>query len=327
MILEGRYSIFSYLIIGQQLNFITIFKMTHYLFFGKLDLCNRLCYNNILRLNNKNNEDILMIQRAPGPDFVGVGVQKSGSTWLTEVLRQHPEVFLPKKEIDFYSRKFRKGYSWYHNWFSNKGDRVAGEFTPLYLISPLRNLSRKSNYPEWVPPRLYFWRKNPSARDELKAHYPGIRVFAIFRNPIDRAWSYYWFRIRIRKEGGRKIFPFEKMWNNDGRWIRTNGLYAQHLACWREAFPNFGVFFYEDIKRDPFGLARAIYRFIGVDDKFTPDINHWPLKGEYEPMPPSIREMLVDFYREQILIFSAMTGRDLSHWLYAKEASPRGDQQ
>jgi len=59
--------------------------------------------------------------------------------------------------------------------------------------------------------------------------------------------------------------------------------------------PDFGVFFYDDIKKDPLGLARSVYRFIGVDDGFTPDVSHWPLKGEYEPMPPILQEMLVDF--------------------------------
>ena len=105
------------------------------------------------------------------------------------------------------------------------------------------------------------------------------------------------------------------MWADDGRWIRTQGLYAHYLAYWREAFPDFEVFFYDDIKGDPTGLARAVYRFLGVDDTFVPATNRWPSKGQYEPMPPEIRKMLVEHYREQILKFSEMTGRDLSHWL------------
>jgi hypothetical protein len=32
-------------------------------------------------------------------------------------------------------------------------------------------------------------------------------------------------------------------------------------------------------------------------------------------MPPDIRQMLVEYYREQIVRFAEMTGRDLSHWL------------
>jgi hypothetical protein len=35
-------------------------------------------------------------------------------------------------------------------------------------------------------------------------------------------------------------------------------------------------------------------------------------------MPPEVREPLVKFYKDQILRFSEMTGRDLSHWLEVK---------
>jgi hypothetical protein len=105
------------------------------------------------------------------------------------------------------------------------------------------------------------------------------------------------------------------MWADDGRWIKTQGLYAHHLSYWLEVFPDFGIFFYDDIQKDPGGLVKALYRFIGVDDNFIPQTNRWVNKGEYEPMTPAIREMLVDFYREQILKFSDMTCRNLSHWL------------
>jgi len=265
---------------------------------------------------NHLNKDTPMVPRLKGPDFVGVGVQRAGTTWLAFVLAQHPEVLITKKEIDFFVRKFRKGYRWYHNWFRNKNGRMAGEITPNYIISPRPDSTHKEFYPKWNPRRkLLFWQKKLSARDELKTHYPGIRVFAIFRNPVDRAWSYYWFWKRRKNKLGKRVIPFERMWADDGRWIKTQGLYAHHLSYWREVFPDFGIFFYDDIQKDPVGLVKAVYRFIGVDDNFIPETNRWVNKGKYEPMPPAIREMLVDFYREQILKFSAMTCRNLSHWL------------
>jgi hypothetical protein len=281
--------------------------------------------------------------RLEGPDFVGVGVQKSGSTWFADVLAQHPAILIPQKEIHFFNRYFYKGYHWYHNLFRNKNSRLAGDFTPNYFISPPPDPMHKEFYPHWnlrrillyhrrkgsQPDTVYkafydywklgrillFWFQQPSARDELKAHYPRIRVFAIFRNPVDRAWSAYW-DWRGRKEKRNKNFvSFDELWINNGRWVQSHGLYAHYLAYWREAFPEFGVFFYDDIKKDPIGLAQAAYRFIGVDDTFKPATNRWLNKGEYTPMPASIREMLVNFYREQILRFAEMTGRDLSHWL------------
>ena len=284
-----------------------------------------------------------MEPRSEGPDFVGVGVQKSGSTWFADILAQHPAILIPKKEIHFFNRYFYKGYHWYHNLFRNKKGRLAGDFTPNYFISPSSDPMHKEFYPHWNLRRillyhrrkapqpntgykafcdyrklrriLLFWFQQPSARDELKTHYPRIRVFAIFRNPVDRAW----FRIlgleASKRTAQQKIRLLDEFWINDGRWVQSHGLYAHYLTYWRESFPEFGVFFYDDIEKDPTDLAQAAYRFIGVDDTFKPATNRWLNKGEYTPMPASIREMLINFYREQILRFAEMTGRDLSHWL------------
>ncbi len=255
--------------------------------------------------------------RSDGPDFVGVGIQKGGTTWLGEVVAQHPQVLMRKKEIDFFVRFFHKGYRWYEHWFRDKKGRIAGEFTPNYIISPRPDPTHREFYPRWNPKRtVLFWRKQPSARDELEAHYPDVRVLAMFRDPADRAWSAYWFWRHRKERLGKRFVSFEKMWNDDGRWIRTRGLYADQLEYWREAFPDFGVFFYDDINADPVGLAQAVYRFIGVDDTFVPNDYHRKVnKTEYTPMPPEIRKMVVDNYREQIVRFADMTGRDLSNWL------------
>jgi len=252
-----------------------------------------------------------------GPDFVGVGVHKSGTSWAGKVLAQHPGVFINKKEISFFVRFFHKGYGWYHNWFKDKNGRLAGEFTVSYITSPRPDSAHREFYPKWNPRReLFFWRRQPSARDELKKQYSSVRVFGMFRNPVDRAWSAYWFWRRRKERNGKRIVSFEKMWADDGRWIKSRGMYADQLSYWREAFPDFGVFFYDDIKTDSVGLAQSLFRFIGADDTFVPEgLERKVNKTDYNPMPPEIRQMMVDYYREQIECFAEMTGRDLSSWL------------
>ena len=160
-----------------------------------------------------------------------------------------------------------------------------------------------------------FWRKQPSARDELKTHYPNLRVFAIFRNPVERAYSQYWFWRRRKERLKKNIVPFEKMFADDGRWIYSYALYADLLTYWRKAFPDMGVFFYDDLKKDPLSLAKEIYRFIGVDPCFIPEVNRVINKGSYIKMDNKIRAMLVNAYADQIKKFAKITERDLSHWL------------
>jgi len=256
-----------------------------------------------------------------GPDFVGVGCQKCGSTWLSYVLEQHPGVLIRQKETGFYTRYFHKGYRWYHAFFADKNGRIAGEITPDYFISPRPDPSHKEFYPKWNPRLSFiFWHpRRPPARDELFRHYPDVRVFAIFRNPIDRAWSHYWFWREKKKRLNKRVVPFEEMFRDDGRWILTQGKYTDYLASWRECFPDMGVFFFDDLLSDPLGLAQSLYRFVGVDDTFVPSLTENMMKGTYKPMPREVWALLVDAYRDEIVRFANATGRDLSHWLEARD--------
>jgi len=98
---------------------------------------------------------------------------------------------------------------------------------------------------------------------------------------------------------------------------------AGQPSYWCEAFPDFRVFFYDDIKTDPVGLAQSLFRFIGVDDTFVPEgVERTMNRTDYNPMPPEIRQMLVEYYRDQIMRFAEMTGRDLSHWLRVSQEIP-----
>lgn len=261
-------------------------------------------------------------QPAPeGPDFVGVGVQKCGTTWIGDIIGQHPDAFVEKKEISFFTRYFHKGYGWYHRFFKDKGGRLAGEISVNYMYSPRPDSTRKEFYPHWNPRRrLYFWRTMPSARDELRARYSGLKVFALFRNPADRAWSHYWMWRNRRERKGKAIVPFERMFRDDGRWMSLQGNFADLLAHWREAFPDIGIFFHDDLVKDADALAVAVYRFLGVDETFKPDTGRKINQGSYRPMPADLRGLAIETYREQIERFSEMTGRDLSHWLEIPKA-------
>jgi hypothetical protein len=259
-------------------------------------------------------------RREAGPDFVGIGVQRAGSTWLADVLRQHPEVWMPRKEISFFTRHYHRGWDWYEAHFALRAGRAAGEFSVNYFYAPRPDASRREFYPRWNPRRaLQFWRQQPSPRDSLARRYPELRVFVVLRNPVERAWSHYWYwrwrRTRRRHLIPKRVVPFERMFEDDGRWIATQGRYADHLAHWREAFPGIGVFFYDDLCQRPAELARALYRFVGVDPGFEPRIDLRLNARGYEPMPAALRRALALHYREQVERLQPMVGRDLSGWL------------
>jgi hypothetical protein len=255
--------------------------------------------------------------RTSGPDFLGIGVPKAGTTWLARALAAHPSLYLSTKEVAFFTRHFHRGYGWYEDHFREKGNRLAGEVTPSYFITPRESPSWKEFYPRWNPRRaVLFWRRLPAAREEIASRYPRCKVFVLLRDPAERAWSYYWHWWKRKDKLGKRTVTFEKMFADDGRWIRSTGYYADHLERWRAVLPGLGVFLHDDLRDDPRGFLREAYRFVGVDPEFEPaGAGAVPNPGSYEPLPPETRRRLVEAYRPQVEKLGAMLGRDLSRWL------------
>jgi len=256
--------------------------------------------------------------RPAGPDFVGIGVQKSGTTWIADVLAQHPGVVIREKEISFFVRYYHRGWRWYELHFRDKQGRLAGEFSVNYIYSPRSDSTHREFYPRWNPRRrLLFWRTYPAARAELAARYPDLKIIVAFRDPADRAWSHYWFWRRRRERNRKKVVPFERMFQDDGRWIRTQGYYADLLKPWRATFPDLKVVFFDDIVTRPLEVARDVYAFVGADPAFAPALEQRVNAGRYPEMPAETRRTLVHLYRGQIEELAAMTGRDLGRWCEA----------
>ena len=52
------------------------------------------------------------------PNFIGIGAMKCATTWISECLRYHPEIYMSSpKEIHFFSAYYDKGLDWYLNHF------------------------------------------------------------------------------------------------------------------------------------------------------------------------------------------------------------------
>ena len=69
-------------------------------------------------------------------DFMCVGIQKAGTSTLHDIIKQHPNLELPKnKETHFFNdnSKFEKGIKHYFKYyFKNRNRMFTGEITPEY---------------------------------------------------------------------------------------------------------------------------------------------------------------------------------------------------
>jgi hypothetical protein len=166
-----------------------------------------------------------------GPDFVGIGVQRGGTSWLYQCFKEHPGIYMPGKEIHFFDQKYDKGMPWYESLFSEGNEQlVKGEMTPDYLF-------------------------NPEAIVRLSTHYPNAKLILILRNPYERAYSAVGL---LRGHGRHQGKSFREIIAKE-RWIIDQSLYYKQL-----------VHLFEHFAKNPLYLLESAFNFIEVDPKFVP---------------------------------------------------------
>ena len=192
-----------------------------------------------------------------GPDIICPGTYKCGTTWLFEMLRQHPDIFIPDfKEFHYFSTIHgdglweSKSIDWYYDHFPFD-HKVSCDISPGYLIEP-------------------------DTAQRIAEHVPEARFICVFRDPVIRAHSHYYYLQKGKKDLGytfNELLENPFIENND-RWnILGHGMYAHNLEPYLELFDRekFLFIFMEDISEMPEKVLEAVFNFTGVDPTFLPD--------------------------------------------------------
>jgi len=198
------------------------------------------------------------------PDFFIVGHHKSGTTALYQMLRRHPQIFMPVvKEPRYLAADLRalvpsapgqpETLEEYLALFAGarEGQRV-GEASPSYLRS----------------------REAARAIAELQ---PNARIIALFREPASFVRSLH---LHLLEEGVEREPDLATAVRNE-RLERAGQVvlrysdhvrYSEQLARYREVFApeQLLVLVYEDFRADNRATLRRVLRFLEVDDEFEP---------------------------------------------------------
>ena len=191
-------------------------------------------------------------------NFFVIGAQKSGTTAIHNLLRQHPEVCLPiNKEAPFFSKNeyFEKGMDWYlREFYDHRIDgHIKGSVTPQYMA-----------YPE-VPERLF-------------SHCPDAKLIAILRDPIARIRSHYRMRVRAYGET-RTLQSIIDTLIADSQLLHARSVPTPNNAylCWGEygrILHNYSKFFsnermliiyYDNFLSQPVDIMNNIFDFLEID--------------------------------------------------------------
>ena len=182
------------------------------------------------------------------PNFMFIGSSKCGSSWFFEILREHPQVFVPpNKATFFFTDNYFQGVNWYEAFFLRATSELAiGEVCHDYLGSP-------------------------EALRRIRNYRPDIRFVCCLRNPYARALSSWRF---FRRNGMDR--PTLAAQGESDPSVFEHGNYATQLTALKSIFPEnqLLIFFFEELSSAPDALARRLYEFLGVDAGFRPPSLH-----------------------------------------------------
>jgi hypothetical protein len=237
------------------------------------------------------------------PDFLVIGVGRGGTTSCFHYLSQHPSIIgSAYDDIGFFDENFHLGLNWYRSMFPTKflkkkiakkfGKCLTYDVTPAYIRKP------------WAARRI-------------KELFPEIKLIALLRNPVDKAYSHYNSKMQV--EGDTKT-TFEEMIEEDIKMIEkfenTNsiiddeyfrnyieksplgrGLYAQQLKIWFELFDpkQLLILTSEELSTETNKTMNKIFQFLDLPDYEIPDTAKRST-GNYTNMKMDTRKKLISFF-------------------------------
>src|ERR1700749_4585478 len=220
------------------------------------------------------------------PDFLCVGAQKAGTSWLDKNLRRHPKLWLPPmKELQFFnelhipaSRKWTERHRREHgvkhmrqyftrtppeNWndrhISVLADIAAGAISDSWYGRIFSLAEERQRCGEVCPD--YAMLPDDGIRHVLKLS-PEVRIVLSLRDPIDRCWSQ--LRMDIRRGHKKDLRALEAGAAHSDLYNRSD--YPRMIANWRRFIPEdrFLTIFMDDIEAHPGKVIESLSGFLGV---------------------------------------------------------------
>jgi hypothetical protein len=194
--------------------------------------------------------------------FFIVGVQRSGTTYLANVLNDHPEAYvahpiggpLPEPKFFVYDENVRKGKSFYEEqYFAGRSEKLLGEKSAAY-----------ADLPE-IPSKIH-------------SLYPEATILFILRDPVERAISNYFLSVRSEQESRNPWLAIladcrEKKEHSDSVMVPWKyigrGRYVEAIERYEKLFSNVKVLITEHFLNN-LKSVQSLYEYLDIDAQYEP---------------------------------------------------------
>ena len=261
------------------------------------------------------------------PDFLCVGAQKGGTSWLFHQLTLHPDFWMPPvKEVHYFdsmSRVERKNpprcKDERDQWFMARlAELSALPYIDLDTYSELFAAKKKLLSGDITPAYSML---NDELIEKIVGYFPNLKVIFLARDPVDRAWSQLSMGVRL---GNIPAFdstnPTEVLRNLLSPGVFFRSYPSKSVKRWRRyVHPDlFRIYFFDDLKENPAEMRRSILSFLGAD----PGKPSGSLKADYNgqggkeklPLTDKVRARVAQFFEHELKACAVELGGRAKSW-------------
>jgi hypothetical protein len=282
-----------------------------------------------------------------GPDFIGIGMPKSGTGWLFDQLKYHPDFWMPPaKELAYLSRSKTRSKSaekWleridrpgnegrFRDW-ANRTENDPRDLEFLRLVTGnigqdmdldfYASLFRFKNDALSGDMTAAYGALTPKLLSELQQRLPQVKIILLVREPVGRAWSHLcmWHRkgefdVKLLED----VNAFRDYLDNTRKLQRVS-FPSQVMMAWEQHAPklSFRYFLFDDIVEHPEIVRREILAYLGAD----PDKTSGSLDAGYNkkskkkklPLEDSIKHVLVEYFADELRACGQVFGGTARSW-------------
>lgn len=277
------------------------------------------------------------------PHFLCIGAKRSGTSWLYENLKRHPQIWLPPyKEIHYFdhlsSRPLIMELSG-----SNRISRLVRKNVKRLLTTWHRPGEFRWYRQFLLPRRNHAWYANlfrPADRQitgditpayaNLGEHtvqmiaelMPDVKIIYLLRNPLRRTWSDTLKHFSDRGHPGMANVESEKISRYlHQKKVHKHSNYLRNLSVWEKYFPQHRIFigFFDSLSSNPAGFLRSILEFLEVDtagDAIPRTVSQkHGSRGSQEIPLPCARYLAQRYYPELEILHRRFNNAHTAGWL------------
>lgn len=230
------------------------------------------------------------------PDFLGIGAQKAGTTWLSQMLGQHPDIWTPPfKEVQFFNHRFVEEHRKWLPWHFRRGRQniekrwtARGEEVPADMVRYLDRIAREPMFTNhWY--KLVFapapagmktidvtpeYSTLPAEGVDFVAKFlPHAKLVYIIRHPVDRAISQLKMNLTRARRKPRTVEDW--LAEVEDPVLMDRGDYLNYVPRWNAHFGPDRLLYlpFGMIARDPSGFLRRVESFLDLRPHDYRDLN------------------------------------------------------